>query len=84
MPSYPFPGLNPIAFLQSFVIQSMESDDCLAHDGQEKRVTRIERQGLDAGNCFEAAYRQEFSQIRSGRSGVLRRYDWPHQKQNRG
>ncbi|HCA27945.1 MAG TPA: Fis family transcriptional regulator [Betaproteobacteria bacterium] len=61
MPNDLFSRLNPIAFLQTFVIQSMGSDDRLAHDGREKQATRIERLGLDASHCFETAYRQEFS-----------------------
>jgi transcriptional regulator with PAS, ATPase and Fis domain len=59
MSSQPFSQLNPINFLQTFVTQSLELSELCEHDKNDKPVNRIEQLGLNAGSCFEAAYREE-------------------------
>jgi transcriptional regulator with PAS, ATPase and Fis domain len=59
MSRQPFSRLNPINFLQTFVTQSLELSE-LCEPGQNDRpINRIEQLGLNAGSCFEAAYREE-------------------------
>jgi transcriptional regulator with PAS, ATPase and Fis domain len=59
MPSQPFSRLNPINFLQTFVTQSLELSELCEPDKNDKPINRIEQLGLNAGSCFEAAYREE-------------------------
>lgn len=61
MDSKLFSHLNPIAFLQTFVSKSIEAGEklgCSKCNGNS-RLNHIERLGLDASSCFEAAYRHE-------------------------
>ncbi|MHB0991885.1 MAG: sigma 54-interacting transcriptional regulator [Burkholderiales bacterium] len=59
MTSQPFSRLNPLNFLQTFVVQSLESND---RSGETNTpVGKIEQLGLNAASCFEAAYREERS-----------------------
>jgi transcriptional regulator with PAS, ATPase and Fis domain len=57
MSSQPFSQLHPINFLQTFVTQSLELGELYGPD--KKTINRIEQLGLNAGSCFEAAYREE-------------------------
>ena len=59
MSSQPFSQLNPINFLQTFVTQSLELSDPREPGRNDKSTNRIEQLGLNAGSCFEAAYREE-------------------------
>lgn len=59
MSSQPFSQLNPINFLQTFVTQSLELSELCEPDENDKPINRIEQLGLNAGSCFEAAYREE-------------------------
>jgi DNA-binding NtrC family response regulator len=59
MSSQPFSQLNPINFLQTFVTQSLELSELCESDKNDKPVNKIEQLGLNAGGCFEAAYREE-------------------------
>jgi hypothetical protein len=59
MASQPFSQLNPINFLQTFVTQSLELSELCEPDKNDKPINRIEQLGLNAGSCFEAAYREE-------------------------
>lgn len=63
MSSQSFSRLNPINFLQTFVSQSLELSEPCKPDNP---INRIEQLGLNAGSCFEAAYREE-----SGLAGPL-------------
>lgn len=57
MSSQPFSRLNPLNFLQTFVVQSLESND--KNGEKTSPLGRIEQLGLNAASCFEAAYREE-------------------------
>ncbi|HET9113378.1 MAG TPA: sigma 54-interacting transcriptional regulator [Burkholderiales bacterium] len=57
MSSQPFSRLNPLNFLQTFVVQSLESND--KNGEKPSPLGRIEQLGLNAAACFEAAYREE-------------------------
>lgn len=59
MSSQPFSQLNPINFLQTFVTQSLELSELCESDKEDKPINRIEQLGLNAGSCFEEAYREE-------------------------
>jgi transcriptional regulator with PAS, ATPase and Fis domain len=59
MSSQPFSQLNPINFLQTFVTQSLELSELCESDKNDKPINKIEQLGLNAGSCFEAAYREE-------------------------
>jgi transcriptional regulator with PAS, ATPase and Fis domain len=59
MSSQPFSQLNPINFLQTFVTQSLELSEPGEPDKNDKTINKIEQLGLNAGSCFEAAYREE-------------------------
>jgi len=59
MSSQPFSQLNPINFLQTFVTQSLELSELYDPDKNDKPINRIEQLGLNAGSCFEEAYREE-------------------------
>lgn len=59
MSSQPFSQLNPINFLQTFVTQSLELSEPHEPDKNDKPINRIEQLGLNAGSCFEEAYREE-------------------------
>ena len=59
MSSQPFSQLNPINFLQTFVTQSLELSEPHNPDNNDKPINKIEQLGLNAGSCFEAAYREE-------------------------
>ncbi|SES73527.1 two-component system, NtrC family, response regulator AtoC [Nitrosospira multiformis] len=59
MASQPFSQLNPINFLQTFVTKSLELSELCEPDKNDKPINRIEQLGLNAGSCFEAAYREE-------------------------
>lgn len=54
-----FSHLNPILFLQTFVAQSIEVSAKIGGDKKNDRLNHIERLGLTASGCFEAAYRHE-------------------------
>lgn len=60
MPSKLFSHLNPIAFLQTFVSQSIEVSESQGCSKCNHSLNYIEQLGLSASDCFEAAYRQEF------------------------
>ena len=66
MPDKLFSHLNPILFLQTFVAQSVEVSAKMGGGKGNDRLNYIERLGLTASGCFEAAYRQE-----SGQDGPL-------------
>ena len=57
-----FSHLNPILFLQTFVAQSIEVSAEMRGGKDNDRLNYIERLGLTASGCFEAAYRQESEQ----------------------
>jgi transcriptional regulator with PAS, ATPase and Fis domain len=59
MSSQPFSRLNPINFLQTFVTQSLELSELCEPGKNDKPINKIEQLGLNAGSCFEAAYREE-------------------------
>ncbi|MBX3639161.1 MAG: sigma-54-dependent Fis family transcriptional regulator [Nitrosomonas sp.] len=59
MSSQPFSRLNPINFLQTFVTQSLELSELCEPDKNNAPINKIEQLGLNAGSCFEAAYRKE-------------------------
>ncbi len=63
MSSQPFSQLNPINFLQTFVTQSLELSELYRPEKNDKTINRIEQLGLNAGSCFEAAYREELGLI---------------------
>lgn len=58
-----FSRLNPIAFLQTFVSQSMDISESLGCTKCNNRKDYIEQLGLSAGDCFETAYREEFKYL---------------------
>lgn len=51
--------LNPINFLQSFVIQSAKVASQLGCTSCDSHLSYIEYLGLAAGSCFETAYRKQ-------------------------
>lgn len=55
----PFTQLNPIAFLQNFVSQSIEINQELGCSKCNHHENYIEHLGFNASTCFEAAYRKE-------------------------
>ena len=55
----PFTQLNPIAFLQNFVSQSIEISQDLGCSKCNHHENYIEHLGFNASACFEAAYRKE-------------------------
>lgn len=63
MSSQPFSRLNPISFLQTFVTQSLELSELCESDKNDRPINKIEQLGLNAGSCFEAAYREECSLV---------------------
>lgn len=59
----PFTQLNPIAFLQNFVSQSIEISQDLGCSKCNHHENYIEHLGFNASTCFEAAYRKEHAVI---------------------
>lgn len=59
--SKPFSQFNPISFLQTFVSQSIEVSGDMGCSVCNQHPNYIEHLGLNAGGCFEAAYRKEFN-----------------------
>jgi DNA-binding NtrC family response regulator len=59
MGNKPFSRLNQASFLQTFVSQSVEVSERRGCTKCRTDRTYIEELGLNAGNCFEEAYRQE-------------------------
>ncbi|VAX18379.1 hypothetical protein MNBD_NITROSPINAE04-2518, partial [hydrothermal vent metagenome] len=54
-----FSLLNPIAFLQTIMTQSVKITDAFCGVQPKCNTRHITRIGLSAGACFESTYREE-------------------------
>lgn len=65
MSNQTFPNLNPITFLQTILIQSVQTSVAQPPNTPLGKSCNITQIGLSAGTCFEVAYREEFGIVGS-------------------